>query len=253
MQIGFIGLGLMGASMAPNLQKAGYELVGHDLNRAAAEPHLGRGAIWADTPRAVAEASEVVFTSLPGPAEVEAVAVGDDGLLEGLRKERGLLRPIDQLADRGAQDSTRRFVARRACTCSTRRSAADPPARAPAGWRCGSAATRRSFYATSRVLDAMGDQARYVGPIGAGSVAKLVHNCAGYAINAALAEVFALGRQRRRRAAWPCGRRCARARSAAAAPSMPWSTSSLPGKYDPPHFRAAPGAQGRLAGNPTRA
>src|SRR5262245_63356755 len=43
------------------------------------------------------------------------------------------------------------------------------------------------------ILDAMGDQARYVGPIGAGSVAKLVHNCAGYAINAALAEVFALG------------------------------------------------------------
>jgi 3-hydroxyisobutyrate dehydrogenase len=43
------------------------------------------------------------------------------------------------------------------------------------------------------VLDAMGDQARYVGPIGAGSVAKLVHNCAGYAIQAALAEVFALG------------------------------------------------------------
>jgi 3-hydroxyisobutyrate dehydrogenase len=43
------------------------------------------------------------------------------------------------------------------------------------------------------VLDAMGDQARYVGPIGAGSVAKLVHNCAGYAMQAALAEVFALG------------------------------------------------------------
>ena len=39
----------------------------------------------------------------------------------------------------------------------------------------------------------MGDQARYIGPIGAGAVAKLVHNCAGYAIQAALAEVFALG------------------------------------------------------------
>ena len=43
------------------------------------------------------------------------------------------------------------------------------------------------------MLDAIGDQARYVGPIGAGSVAKLVHNCAGYAIQAALAEVFAMG------------------------------------------------------------
>jgi 3-hydroxyisobutyrate dehydrogenase len=49
------------------------------------------------------------------------------------------------------------------------------------------------FQRHKSVLDAMGDQARYVGPIGAGSVAKLVHNCAGYAMQTALGEVFALG------------------------------------------------------------
>ena len=81
MKIGFIGLGMMGSGMAANLQKAGHELVVHDLRRAAAEPYLAAGAIWADTPRAVAEASEVVFTSLPGPPEVEAVALGENGLL----------------------------------------------------------------------------------------------------------------------------------------------------------------------------
>src|SRR5215468_12086688 len=85
MKIGFVGLGMMGSGMAANLQKAGHDLVVHDLRRAAAEPYLANGAVWADTPRAVAEAAEVVFTSLPGPPEVEAVALGENGLLHGVR------------------------------------------------------------------------------------------------------------------------------------------------------------------------
>src|SRR5436190_23307165 len=86
MKIGFIGLGMMGSGMAANLQKAGHDLVVHDLRRAAAEPYLAAGAVWADSPRAVAEAAEVVFTSLPGPPEVEAVALGDSGLLSGMSR-----------------------------------------------------------------------------------------------------------------------------------------------------------------------
>ena len=86
MKIGFIGLGMMGSGMAANLQKGGHELVVHDLRRAVAEPALGAGAVWADTPRAVAEAAELVFTSLPGPPEVEAVALGENGLLSGMSR-----------------------------------------------------------------------------------------------------------------------------------------------------------------------
>ncbi len=74
MKIGFIGLGTMGRHMASNLMKGGYELVVNDVRREAAAPHLKAGATWADTARAVAEATDVVFTSLPGPVEVEAVA-----------------------------------------------------------------------------------------------------------------------------------------------------------------------------------
>src|SRR5512139_189835 len=85
MQVGFIGLGIMGGKMAANLQKAGYRLVVHDARREAAAPHLAAGAAWADTPRQVAEAAEVVFTSLPGPMEVEAVALGEGGILSGMR------------------------------------------------------------------------------------------------------------------------------------------------------------------------
>ena len=85
MNVGFIGLGLMGASMASNLQAAGHALAVHDVRKAAAAPHLAAGAVWKDTPRAVAEAADVVFTSLPGPPEVEQVAAGPDGLLHGAR------------------------------------------------------------------------------------------------------------------------------------------------------------------------
>ncbi len=87
MRVGFIGLGMMGKGMAANLQKAGHQLTVHDLNRAAAEPFLAKGAIWANSPRQVAEASEVVFTSLPVPADVEAVALGPNGLIEGMRPD----------------------------------------------------------------------------------------------------------------------------------------------------------------------
>jgi 3-hydroxyisobutyrate dehydrogenase len=90
MRVGFIGLGIMGASMASNLQKAGDALSVHDIRRQAAVSHLASGAEWKDTPRAVAEAVDVVFTSLPGPPEVESVALGADGLIHGMTKGASL-------------------------------------------------------------------------------------------------------------------------------------------------------------------
>jgi 3-hydroxyisobutyrate dehydrogenase-like beta-hydroxyacid dehydrogenase len=86
MNVGFIGLGLMGGSMASNLQAAGHTLCVHDLRRESAAPHLAKGAVWKDTPRAVGEAADVVLTSLPGPPEVTAVATGANGLIQGMRR-----------------------------------------------------------------------------------------------------------------------------------------------------------------------
>ena len=60
MKVGFIGLGTMGAGMALNTIKGNFEMVVHDINRDAAAPHLEAGATWAESPRAVAEASEVI-------------------------------------------------------------------------------------------------------------------------------------------------------------------------------------------------
>ena len=82
MKAGFIGLGTMGASMAANLQKGiqkdGHTLVVHDINKAAAAPHIKNGATWADSPSAIAEQCDIIFTSIPGPPEFEAVVTGKD-------------------------------------------------------------------------------------------------------------------------------------------------------------------------------
>jgi len=191
MKIGFIGLGTMGHSMASNLIKAGYELVVHDLRREAARPHCQAGAVWADTPQAVAEAAEVIFTSLPGPSEVEAVALGDRGLVAGLIAGKvyfdlttnapSLVRRIHKVFMERGSHMLDAPVSGGPQGAETRKLAI---------WVGGDEGI---FTRYKPVLDAIGDQPYYVGPIGAGSIAKLVHNCAGYVIQTALAEVFTMG------------------------------------------------------------
>lgn len=191
MKVGFIGLGTMGRHMAANLQAAGYELVVTEVRREAAAPHLAAGAVWADTPAQVAAAAEVVFTSLPGPAEMEAVALGDAGLIHGLRPGTAyfdLSTNAPSLVRRVHTVLAERGVPMLDAPVSGGPSGAE--SRQLALWVGGDEAVFNQF---RPVLDAIGDQPYYVGPIGAGSVAKLVHNCAGYAIQTALAEVFTMG------------------------------------------------------------
>ena len=192
MKIGFIGLGTMGRHMAANLQKAGHELIVHDVRREAAEPHVKAGARWVDSPRAVAEASEVVFTSLPEPKDVEAVALDEkNGLLAGLTAGKAFF-------DLSTNSPT---VVRRLHAIFKARGVHmfdAPVSGGPRGAESGRLALwiggdEEAFKKFKPVVDAIGDQAYYVGPIGAGSVAKLVHNCAGYVVQTALAEVFTMG------------------------------------------------------------
>jgi 3-hydroxyisobutyrate dehydrogenase len=84
MQVGFIGLGTMGASVVTNLQSPGYKLVVHDIRQNSATPHVNTGAEWADSPKILAAQCQVIFTSVPSPADVEAVALGLNGLIEGM-------------------------------------------------------------------------------------------------------------------------------------------------------------------------
>ena len=233
MKVGFIGLGIMGASMASNLMKAGHELVVHDIKRDAAAPHLKAGAVWADTPRQVAEATEVVLTSLPGPPEMESVALGENGLLGGMAKGKVY---FDLTTNSPA-------VVRRVHAVFAKKGVHlldAPVSGGPSGARTRKLALwvggdEAVFLKYKPVLDAVGDQPVHVGPIGAGSVTKLVHNCAGYAIQTALAEVFTLGVKAgvEPLALWQAVRQGAGGRQR--------TFDRIPhqffrGKYDPPNF-----------------
>src|SRR5438067_1137154 len=85
MQVGFIGLGAMGALIVPRLMAAGHGVTGWNRSRDKAEPLIAAGMAFADTPRAVAEKCELVFSIVTDGAAVRAVALGPDGVLAGLR------------------------------------------------------------------------------------------------------------------------------------------------------------------------
>jgi 3-hydroxyisobutyrate dehydrogenase len=189
--IGFIGLGTMGARIAANFQKAGYRLIVHDIRRGAADPLLSAGASWADTPASTAHAAGVIFTSLPGPPEVESVVFAKDGILSGIRPDAcyfdlstNSLSVVKRVHAAVAERRGHMFDA--------------PVSGGPAGAASGKLAIwvggeEPIYRQNEALLTAIADQARYIGPIGSGTIAKLVHNCAGYAISTALAEVVTLG------------------------------------------------------------
>ncbi len=233
MQIGFIGLGTMGASIAANLQKAGHKLVVNDVRRASGARHLAAGAVWADAPQAVAEQAELIFASLPGPPEVEAVALGPNGLLSGIRAGSGFF-DLTTNAPATVRKVHAAFAERGAHVLDA------PVSGGPRGAASGKLAIwvggeRTVFDQWKPVLDAIGDQARYVGPIGAGSVAKLVHNCVGYILTTGLAEVFTMGVKAgiEPLAIWEAVRQGALGRRGAF-DGMP--DQFLSNQYDPPAF-----------------
>jgi 3-hydroxyisobutyrate dehydrogenase-like beta-hydroxyacid dehydrogenase len=84
--IGFVGLGAMGELIVPRLMAAGHTVTGWNRSRGKAEPLIAAGMKWADTPKAAALASEMVFSIVTDSAAVKAVALGPDGIVSGLRK-----------------------------------------------------------------------------------------------------------------------------------------------------------------------
>src|SRR5438876_3494663 len=150
----------MGARMASNLQKAGYKLVVHDLRKEAAAAHLATGATWADTPRALAAQSDVIFSSLPEPPDVEKVALAPDGLLAGVKPGAAWF-DLSTNPPSVVKNLAAAFAAKGAHMFDA------PVSGGPAGaasrklaiWVGGEAAV---FSAHKAVLDAIGDQARYI-------------------------------------------------------------------------------------------
>jgi 3-hydroxyisobutyrate dehydrogenase len=180
MKIGFIGLGLMGGPMAANLVKAGFALSVFDLKKSSLP-----GASWSDAP---AKDADIVLTSLPGPPEFEAVSS------QILRDARPGAAWLDLSTN--SPDVVRRIYAQ--CKAKGVDLLDAPVSGGPGGAKTGKLAIwvggdKAAYERCLPVLKAIGDQPFYVGPIGAGSVAKLVHNASTFTIQTALAETFTLG------------------------------------------------------------
>jgi 3-hydroxyisobutyrate dehydrogenase-like beta-hydroxyacid dehydrogenase len=176
MRIGFIGLGAMGRHMAANLQRAGHELQVYDLRKVEGFPNQ-KGT----TAEAI-RGAELLFTSLPGPAEVEALAPQVMGITAWFDTSTNSPKVIRRIH---ARLKNVHFLDA-------------PVSGGPKGAESGKLAVwvggeQPVFEKYLPVLKLIGDQPLYVGPIGAGTVAKLAHNAASFAVQAALAEVFTLG------------------------------------------------------------
>ncbi len=203
MKAGFVGLGAMGAHMAASLERAGHPLQSFDLS--------GKGN--RRSAREAAEGAEIFFTSLPGPAEVEAVS-------------REISLPAGAAWFDLSTNSPRRIRQIHQELSERKVHFLDAPVSGgPQGAKSGKLAIwvggeQAIFDKYLPVLRCIGDQPLYVGPIGAGTVAKLAHNCTSFAVQAVLAEVFTLGVK--------AGVRCARARRDASEPSTDCPSISSP-------------------------
>lgn len=191
MKIGFIGLGNMGGPMALNLIKAGHALAVHDVRRESAAQHLERGAKWAASPKDAARESELILTSLPGPKEVETVALGPNGIIHGA--VAGTI-----FADLSTNSPTTMRKLYSAFKDKGVHVLDAPVSGGVWGAQRGTlqlmvGGDEPIFREVKSVLQACGDKVGYMGAIGAGSIAKLVHNMIGIATRAIFAEGFTLG------------------------------------------------------------
>jgi 3-hydroxyisobutyrate dehydrogenase len=181
----------MGRPLAHNILKGGFDLVVHDVRREAAEPLLSQGAAWADSPRRLAEQCDLVFLSLPMPADIEAVCLGDAGVLAGLRKggacfdlstnSLATLQRIHAAATEVGIDFLDSPVSGGAAGAATRQLVI---------WVGGA---KPVFNAHLEVLRSMGDRVEYLGDLGAATAAKLTINLTACGIGGVLSETFALG------------------------------------------------------------
>lgn len=191
-RIGFIGLGNMGQPMAANLLRRRDALLVHDLAPEAAAELCGAGAQWAESLDALARQAEVVVTSLPGPPEIERVALGTPGLFSSLT-------PGSLWIDTSTNDPA---LARSLASQAAQRGIAFVDAPVTGGVIGARSATLKIMAGGAEadierarpVLTAIAANVVHTGPAGTGSAMKLIVNFLGIAHTALAAEALALGR-----------------------------------------------------------
>jgi len=202
--IGFIGLGAMGGPVAGHIQRAGYPMVVYDVRAEAMRPFIDRGAAAAQSAAQLAQRSDFIFTALPLPADVETVA-GD--VLEGI-KAGSIYIDISTSPPALIRMLEPRFRAKGAFVLDAPVASGQPGA-ARGIHEVMVGGEREVFEHAQPVLAAFGDQVLHAGPLGAGSICKLVHQMINNTISQALAEGLTLGVKAgvAAEALWDCVRR----------------------------------------------
>lgn len=174
MKVGFIGLGNVGGKLSGSLLRNGYNLMVRDLDRALAQPFIDQGATFAESPKAMAEACDLIITCLPSPAASAAVMEADDGLLAGL--SAGKIWAEMSTTD---EAEVKRLGAKVAAVGAS-------PVDCPVSGGCHRATTgniaifagcdREVFERMLPILTAMGRRILYTGELGTASVLKVLTN-----------------------------------------------------------------------------
>ncbi|HLV36210.1 MAG TPA: NAD(P)-binding domain-containing protein [Spirillospora sp.] len=187
-KVGYIGLGIMGASIARNLMKAGNELVVHNRSRQIVDTLASEGATAANSPKEVAEQVEFVFTNLPDSPDVEQVVLGKDGIIEGAHE--GLI----YIDNSTIKPETARMLAEKLEAVGV--TALDAPVSGgDVGARDGTltimvGGPQEAFDKAVPLFEAMGKAWVLVGDSGAGQIAKVCNQIIVGAQMAALAEAL---------------------------------------------------------------
>jgi len=191
MKIGFIGVGNIGAPIAGQLLAVGHALVVHDARREAATALIDAGARWSPSPAALAAQCDAVATCLPGPAQMEEVCLGPDGIVAHLKP--GALY-IDHTTN--APALVRRVHAMLAAREVAMLDAPVSGGMEGAGTRdllVMAGGDKAAFERARPLLDAVAKRVIYTGGIGTGSIAKIMHNSASFTLDLVLAECWTVG------------------------------------------------------------
>lgn len=192
-KIGYIGLGLMGAPMARNLMKAGHELVVHNRSQEIVKTLESEGATAAHSPKEVAEQVEVVFTNLPDSPDVEKVALGEDGIIEGVHE--GLI-----FVDNSTiKPETARTIAEKLSEVGVL-SLDAPVSGGDIGAKAGTLTVmvggdQKAYEKVLPLLEVIGKTITYIGESGAGQIAKAANQVIVAGTMVAMAEALVLAQK----------------------------------------------------------
>ena len=187
--VGFIGLGIMGKPMAENLIEAGYDLVAYNRTREKAEEL--DGATVAETPKGVAEQSDVIITMLPDSPQVEEVLLGEDGVLEGI-EEGALIVDMSTISPVVTEELSERARERGASMLDAPVSGGDVGA-IDGTLSIMVGGSEEDFERARPLFEVMGDTVTHVGPVGTGQVVKAANQIVVALTIEAVSEALVLG------------------------------------------------------------